>query len=153
MHAIHIDQSITISEFNFWYPKVLIHCGCISNRHMICSHSVFEYTGCNMNIKSFYGRNSILVTTLEEANAIVEAADHVLSVVVLPPDSGDSQSHDTDDEDTNHDNRDSIFEPTGQLEVGEEAGESDDESSQGKCRRLDSRWLHEHSTNTYATEW
>ena len=86
--------------------------------HMICSHSVFDYTGCNMNTKSFYGRNSILVTTLEEEDAIVEAADHVLSLVVLPPDSGDSQSHDTNDEDTSHDNRDSIFEPTGQFGSG-----------------------------------
>ena len=48
-----------------------------------------------MTTKSFYGRNSTLVTTLEEVNDIVEAADHVLSVVVLPPEAGDSQSQDT----------------------------------------------------------
>ena len=77
-----------------------------------------------------------------EAHDIVEAVDHVLSVVVLPPEAGDSQSQDTDDENIN-DNRDRIFKPTGQLEVEEEAGESDEESSRGKRRRLDSRWLHE----------
>ena len=51
----------------------------------------------------------------------MEAVDHVLSVVVLPPEAGDSQSQDTDDEDIN-DNGDGIFKPTGQLEVEEEAG-------------------------------
>ena len=95
-----------------------------------------------MNMKSFYGRNSTLVTTLEEAHAIVMAADYVLSVVVLPPEAGDSQNQDMDEEDIN-DNRDGIFEPTCQLEVEEEAGGSDEESSRGKRRRLDSRWLHE----------
>ena len=65
-----------------------------------------------------------------------------LSVVVLPPEAEDSQSQGTDDEDVN-DNRDGIFEPTGQLEVEKEAGKSDGESSRGKRRRLDSRWLHE----------
>ena len=69
-----------------------------------------------MNTKSFYGRNLTLITTLEEAHDIVEAADHVMSVVVLPPEAGDSQSQDTDDEDIN-DNRDGIFKATGQLEV------------------------------------
>ena len=95
-----------------------------------------------MYTKSFCGINSTLVTTLEEVNDIVEAADHVLSVVVLPPEAGDGQSQGTDDEDIN-DNRDVIFKPTGQLEVEEEAGESDEESSRGKRRRLDSRRLHE----------
>ena len=70
-----------------------------------------------MNTKSLYGRNS----TLEEA------ANHVLSVVVLPPEAGDSQSQGTDDDEIN-DNRDGIFKPTGQLEGEEEAGESDKES-------------------------
>ena len=92
-----------------------------------------------MNTKSFYGRNSTLVTTLE-VNDIVEAADHVLSVVVLPPEAGDSQSQDTDEEDVN-DNPDDIFEPAGQLEVEEEVGENEDEPTRGKRRRLDSRWL------------
>ena len=93
-----------------------------------------------MNTKSFYGRNSTLVTTLEEVNDIVEAADHVLSVVVLPPEAGDSQSQDTDEEDVN-DNPDGMFEPAGQLEVEEEVGENEDEPTRGKRRRLDSRWL------------
>ena len=79
-----------------------------------------------MNTKSFYGRNSTLVTTLEEVNDIVEAADHVLSVVVLPPEAGDSQSQDTDEDDVN-DNPGGIFEPAGQLEVEEEVGENEDE--------------------------
>ena len=74
------------------------------------------------------------------SNYIVEVADHVLSVAVLPSKAGDSQSQGTDDEDIN-DNRDGIFKPTGQLKVEEEADESDEESSQGKRRRLDSRWL------------
>ena len=95
-----------------------------------------------MNTKSFHGRSSTLVITLEEAHDIVEAAAHVLSVVVLPLAAGDSQSQGTDDEDIN-DNRDGIFKPTGQLEVEEDAGKSDEESSRGKRRRLDSRWLHE----------
>ena len=64
-----------------------------------------------MYTKLFYGRNSTLVTTLE-VNDIVEAADHVLSVVVLPPEAGDSQSQDTDEEDVN-DNPDGMFEPAG----------------------------------------
>ena len=106
--------------------------------HTTFSHLVFEYTRCNMNTKSFYGRNSTLVTTLEEVNDIVEAADHVVSVVVLPPEAGDSK--DTDEEDVN-DNPDDIFEPAGQLEVEEEVGETEDESTRGKRRRLDSRWL------------
>ena len=91
-----------------------------------------------MNTKSFYGRISTLVTTLEEAHDIVEVADHVLSVVALPHEAGDRQSQGTDDEDIN-DNRDGIFKPTGQLEVEEEAGESDEESSRRKRRPFDSR--------------
>ena len=47
----------------------------------LLDHSVL----CNMNTKSFYVKNLTLVTTLEEVNDIVEASDHVLSVVVLPP--------------------------------------------------------------------
>ena len=39
----------------------------------------------NMNTKSFYVKNLTLVTTLEEVNDKVEASDHILSVVVLPP--------------------------------------------------------------------
>ena len=55
-----------------------------------------------------------LVITLEEVNDIVEASDHVLSVVVLPPEAGDNQSSETDDEDIN-DNLDDAFELAGQL--------------------------------------
>ena len=70
----------------------------------------------------------------------MEAADHVLSVVVLPPEAGDSQSQDTDEEDVNN-NPDGIFEPASQFEVEEEVGENEDEPTRGKRRRLDSRWL------------
>ena len=42
-----------------------------------------------------------LVTNLEEVNEIVEASDHVLSVVVLPLETGDNQSPETDEEDIN----------------------------------------------------
>ena len=67
-----------------------------------------------MNTKSFYGRNSTLVTT-SEVNDIVAAADHVLPVVVLPAELRQSKSRHGYDEDVN-DNRDGIFEPTSQLE-------------------------------------
>ena len=78
-----------------------------------------------------------LVTTLEVGNDIVEASDHVLSVVVLPPKAGDNQSPDTDEEDIN-DNLDDAFEPTGQLEVEEETDEeSDHETTECRCRWFD----------------
>ena len=51
-------------------------------------------------------------------------------MVVLPPEAGDSQSQDTDEEDVN-DNPDGIFEHAGQLEVEEEVDENEDESSIG----------------------
>ena len=89
-----------------------------------------------MNTKSFYVKNLTLVTTLEEVNDIVEAFDHVLSVVVLPPEAGDSQSPETDAEDIN-DNLDDAFEPAGQLEVAEET----DEESAHKTTVCRCRWL------------
>ena len=90
-----------------------------------------------MNTKSFYVKNLTLVTTLEEVNDIVEASDHVLSVVVLPPEAGDNQSQATDEEDIN-DNLDYAFEPAGQLEVEEETDEeSDHETTECRCRWLD----------------
>ena len=49
-----------------------------------------------------------LVTTLEEVNDIVEASDHVLSVAILPLDTGDNQSPETDVEDIN-DNLDCTY--------------------------------------------
>ena len=58
----------------------------------LLDHSVVSRTLCNMNTKSCYVKNLTLVTTLEEVNDIVEASDHVLSVVVLPPEAGDNQS-------------------------------------------------------------
>ena len=53
-----------------------------------------------------------LVTTLEEVNDIVEASDHVLSVVVLPLESGDNLNPETDEEDIN-DNLADAFELAG----------------------------------------
>ena len=85
----------------------------------LLDHSVGQQNASRINTKSFYVKNLTLVTTLEEVNDIVEASDHVLSVVVLPPEAGDNQSTDTDKEDIN-DNLDDAFEPTGQLEVEEE---------------------------------
>ena len=85
----------------------------------LLDHSVGQQYASRINTKSFYVKNLTLVTTLEEVNDIVEASDHVLSVVVLPPEAGDNQSTDTDKEDIN-DNLDDAFEPTGQLEVEEE---------------------------------
>ena len=67
----------------------------------LLDHSVVSSTLRNMNTKSFYVKYFTLVTTLEEVNDIVEASDHVLSVVVLPPEAGDNQSPDTDEEDIN----------------------------------------------------
>ena len=91
----------------------------------LLDHSVVSSTLCNMNTKLFYVKNLTLVTTLEEVNDIVEASDHVLSVAVLPLDTGDNQSPVTDEEDIN-DNLDDAFEPAGQLEVGEERDEQSD---------------------------
>ena len=103
----------------------------------LLDHSVVSSTLCNMNTKSFYVKNLTLVTTLEEVNDIVEASDHVLSVVVLPPEAGDNQSPDTDEEDI-HYNLDDAFEPAEQLEVEEETDEeSDHETTECRCRRLD----------------
>ena len=100
-------------------------------------HSVGQQYASRMNTKSFYVKKMTIVTTLEEVNDIVEASDHVLSVVVLPPEAGDNQSPDTDKEDIN-DNLDDAFEPTGQLEVGEETDEeSDHETTECRCRWLD----------------
>ena len=102
----------------------------------LLDHSVVSSTLLNMNTKSFYVKKLTLVTTLEEVNDIVEASDHVLSSVVLPPEAGDSQSPDTDEEDIN-DNLDDAFEPAGQLEVEEETDEEGDHKTT-KCR---CRWL------------
>ena len=100
-------------------------------------HSVVSRTLCNMNTKSFYVKNLTLRTTLEEVNDVVKASDHVLSVVVLPPEAGDNQSPDTDEEDING-NLDDAFEPAGQLEVKEETDEeSDHETTECRCRWLD----------------
>ena len=78
-----------------------------------------------------------LVTTLEEVNDIVEASDHVLSVVVLPPESGDNPSPDTDEDDIN-DNLDDVFEHARQLEMEEETDEeSDHETKECRCRWID----------------
>ena len=65
----------------------------------LLDHSVGQQYASRMNTKSFYVKNLTLVTTLEEVNDIVEASDHVLSIVVLPPEAGDNQSPDTDKED------------------------------------------------------
>ena len=71
-----------------------------------------------------------LVTTLEEVNDIVEASDHVLLVVVLPLETGDNQSPETDEEDIN-DNLDEAFELAGQLEMEKETdGVSDHETTE-----------------------
>ena len=75
----------------------------------LLDHSVGQQYASRMNTKSFYVKKMTLVTTLEEVNDIVEASDHVLSVVVLPPEAGDNQSPDTDKEDIN-DNLDDAFE-------------------------------------------
>ena len=83
----------------------------------LLDHSVVRRTLCNMNTKSFYVKNLTLVTTLEEVNDIVEASDHVLSVVVLPREDGDNQSPDTNEEDIN-DNLDDAFEPAGRVRSG-----------------------------------
>ena len=78
-----------------------------------------------------------LVTTLEKVNDIVEASDHVLSVVVLPHETGDNQSPETDEEDIN-DYLDDAFEFTGQIEVEKETDEeSDHETTKCRCRWLD----------------
>ena len=103
----------------------------------LLDHSVVSSTLNYMNTKSFYVKKLTLVTTLEEVNDIVEASDHVLSVVVIAPEAGDNQSQDTDEEDIN-DNLDDAFEPTGQLEVEEETDEeSDHETTECRCRWLD----------------
>ena len=70
--------------------------------HSLLDHSVVSSTLPNMNTKSCYVKNLTLVTTLEEVNVIVEAFDHVLSVVVLPPEAGDNQGQDTDEKDINN---------------------------------------------------
>ena len=102
--------------------------------HSLLDHSVGQQYASRMNTKLFYVKNWTLVTTLKEVNDIVEASDHVLSVVVLPPETGDNQSPDTDEEDIN-DNLDDAFEPTGQLEVEEETDEeSDHETTECRCR-------------------
>ena len=62
----------------------------------LLDHSVGQQYASRINTKSSYVKNLTLVTTLEEVNDIVEASDHVLSVVVLPPEAGDNQSPDTD---------------------------------------------------------
>ena len=93
-----------------------------------------------MNTKSFYGKKMTLVTTLEEVNDIVEASGHVLSVVVLPLETEDNQSPETD-EDIN-DNLDEAFELAGQLEMEEETDEErDHETTECRCRLLGSRLL------------
>ena len=99
----------------------------------LLDHSVGQQYASRINTKSFYVKNLTLVTTLEKVNDIVEASDHVLSVVVLPPEAGDNQSPDTDE-----DNLDDAFEPTGQLEMEEETDEeSDHETTECRCRWLD----------------
>ena len=60
-----------------------------------------------------------------------------LSYNVLPLETGDNQSPETDEDDIN-DNLDDAFEPTGQLEVEEETDEeSDHETTECTCRWLD----------------
>ena len=103
----------------------------------LLDHSVGQQYASRINTKSSYVKNLTLVTILEEVNDIGEASDHVLIGVVLPPEAGDNQSPDTDEENIN-DNLDDAFEPTGQLEMEEETDEeSDHETTECRCRWLD----------------
>ena len=103
-----VHQSLTIKEFEMFVTYAGIVGTCI-----VCwiIQSVSS-TLLNMNTKSFNGKKLTLVTTLEEVNDIVEASGHVLSVVVLPLETGDNQSPETDEEDIN-DNLDDAFELAG----------------------------------------
>ena len=91
---------------------LVTHAGIIGTCIVCWIIQLVSSTLLNMNTKSFFGKKLTLVTTLEEVNDIVEASDHVLSVVVLPPDAGDNQSPETDEEDIN-DNLDGAFEVAG----------------------------------------
>ena len=109
--------------------------------YSLLDHSIGQQYASRMNTKSFYGKKMTLVTTLEEVNDIVEASDHVLSVVVLPLETGNNQSPETDEEDIN-DNLDEAFELAGQLEMEKETdGVSDHETTESRCGRLGSRLL------------
>ena len=132
-----VHQSLTIKEFEIFDTHASIIGTCI-----VCwiIQSV-NSTLLNTNTKSFHGKKLTLVTTLEDVNDIVEASDHVLSVVVLPPEAGDNQSLETDEGDINN-NLDDASELAGQLELEEETdGESDNETTECRSRRLGSRLL------------
>ena len=127
-----VHQSLTIKEFEMF----VTYAGIIGTCLVCWIIQSVSSTLLNMNTKSVYVKNLTLVTTLEEVNDIVEASDHVLSVVVIPPEAGDNQSPETDEEDIN-DNLDDAFELPGQLEMEEETDEeSDHETTECRCRLL-----------------
>ena len=127
-----VHQSLMIKEFEMF----ITHAGIIGTCIVCWIIQSVSSTLLNMNTKSFYGKKMTLVTILEEVNDIVEASDHVLPVVVLPLETGDNQSPETDEEDIN-DNLVDAFELAGQLEMEEETNEeSEHETTECRCRRL-----------------
>ena len=103
-----VHQSLTIKEFEMF----VTHAGIVGTCIVYWIIQSVSSTLLNMNTKSFYGKKLTLVTTSEEVNDIVGASDHVLSVVVLPLETGDNQSPETDEEAIN-DNLDDAFELAG----------------------------------------
>ena len=79
-----------------------------------------------MDTGVFYGARKVThVSTLAEVNETIKKAKHVVNVVVLPPEAGDSGSQESDVEDV-ADSMEEIFEPAGELKV-EEGFQSDKE--------------------------
>ena len=82
-----------------------------------------------MNTGAFYfnliARKVTHVSTLAEVNETIKKAKHVVNVVALPPEAGDSGSQESGVEDI-ADSMEKIFKPAGELEV-EKDFESDEE--------------------------
>ncbi|QQP42158.1 Hypothetical protein FKW44_016735, partial [Caligus rogercresseyi] len=58
------------------------------------------------------------VTTLAEAEDIINSSDLVRGLTILPPNAADSCNQESDCEDVNEENEE-IFEPAGEIEVEE----------------------------------
>jgi len=71
-----------------------------------------------MDAKSFYGRKSAKVVTIGEAVEVVESHREPRSIVILPPESGDTAlDSDVEDVPQTMTNDDAIFEAAGEAEV------------------------------------
>ena len=73
-----------------------------------------------MDTKAFYGARKVTyVSRFAEVNETIENAKNVVNAVVLPPETGNSGSQESDVGDV-ADSMEEIFEPAGELEVKED---------------------------------